>query len=92
MSVGEDMDMAIRIWDGLGWRGLVGLLNLENKCLMELDRENRIQMHHHLRDLGREIVGQEMSFCLWHPTDNIHDLWQQSTKFLESFKPLCPYQ
>ena len=36
------MDMAIRIWDGLGWRGLVGLVNLENKCLMELDRENRI--------------------------------------------------
>jgi hypothetical protein len=56
--IGEDRDMAIRIWDGSGWRGLVGLLNLENKCLVELDRENRIQMHDHLRDLGREIADQ----------------------------------
>jgi len=64
------------------WNDLVGLLNLESRCLVEVDIENNaIKMHHHLRDLGRNIMHQENSlFRLWRTTDDddIHDLWRQS--------------
>eukprot|EP00253_Pinus_taeda_P001263 PITA_01263 len=85
--IGEDRDLAIRVWDGSGWNGLVGLLNLESKCLVELDIENNtIKMHDHLRDLGRNIAAdQEDSFGrrLWRTTDDIDDLWQQSPVITE---------
>eukprot|EP01018_Ginkgo_biloba_P022184 Gb_02462 [translate_table: standard] len=57
--LGEDRDMAIRIWDGSGWSGLVGLQTLVHKCLVEVDDRNQLKMHDHLRDLGRDIADQE---------------------------------
>lgn len=48
--IGETRDMAIKIWDGSGLKGLLGFQNLENKCLVEVDSKNLIKMHHHLRD------------------------------------------
>jgi len=39
----------------------VGFRNLENKCLVEVDRENRLKMHDHLGDLRRDIANQEKS-------------------------------
>lgn len=69
--VGEDRDKAIRIWDGCGWRGSIGLRNLENKCLVEVDTENCIRMHDHLRDLGRTLAEREPCLRLWRPTDKV---------------------
>jgi hypothetical protein len=61
-----------------GWNGLVSFLNLQDKCLVELDG-NTIRMHDHLRDMGREIANQEKPVGhLWRPTNDINDLWQQS--------------
>lgn len=82
--IGEDRDMAIRVWDGSGWKGLVGFLNIESKCLVEVDRENRIKIHDHLRDLGRTIADQERSLGimphrLWQRIGSIRDLCQQSS-------------
>jgi Leucine-rich repeat (LRR) protein len=75
--IGEDTDMAIRIWDACGWKGSVGLLNLQNKSLVDVDRDNKIEMHDHLRDLGRDIADREMPIRLWRRTNNIQVPWQQ---------------
>lgn len=73
--IGEDRDMAISIW------GLVGLRNLENKCLVEIDTENKIKMHDHVRDLGRYIAEEEsMPLRVWQQTtNNIDDLLERSS-------------
>jgi Leucine-rich repeat (LRR) protein len=69
--VGEDRDKAIRIWDGCGWGGSIGLRNLENKCLVGVDTENCIRMHDHLKDLGRALAEREPWLRLWRPTDKL---------------------
>lgn len=69
--IGENKDTAIRIWDG-SWEGRLGFKNLESKCLVEVDSENCIRMHDHLRDLGRDIVEKEepgFPRRLWCPID-----------------------
>ncbi|GLJ34590.1 hypothetical protein SUGI_0695700 [Cryptomeria japonica] len=40
---------------------------LFNKCLVELDDNDHIRMHDHLRDLGREIANQQSPYRLWFP-------------------------
>ena len=50
--IGKNRDTAIRIWDGSGWSGSLGFRSLQNKNLVEVDIENNIRMHDHLRDLG----------------------------------------
>ena len=67
-------DKAIRIWDGSGWEGRMGLLNLEYKCLVEIDSENCRRMHDQLRDLGRDLAEKEPLRCglrLWIPANNL---------------------
>lgn len=55
-SIGKDRDTWIGIWDESGWKGLVGFQNLMNKGLVEVDNENKIVMHDHLRELGRYMA------------------------------------
>eukprot|EP00253_Pinus_taeda_P034138 PITA_34138 len=64
--IGKDRDAAIRVWDGSNWEGLLGLWKLENRCLVEVDGENCLRMHDHLRDLGRGIAEH-----LEHPRENM---------------------
>ena len=42
---------------------LMGLLNLEYKCLVDIDSENCIRMHDQIRDLGRYLVEKEPFGC-----------------------------
>jgi GTPase SAR1 family protein len=71
--VGEKMDMAIRIWDGSGWQGWLSFQNLQNKSLVEVDSDNKIKMHDHLRDIGRtEASGLPRRFWRW--TENTDGL------------------
>ncbi|KAH9288954.1 hypothetical protein KI387_033071, partial [Taxus chinensis] len=66
--IGEQKSLAIAVWDGSGWSGLHSWATLANKCLVELDEKNRIRMHDHLRDLGREISTRQSSGRLvWLP-------------------------
>lgn len=71
--IGEDRDTAIRIWDGSSWDGWLGFRNLENKCLVEVDDKNRIRMHDHLRDLGRDMAKNEQGcqLRLWRPSEDL---------------------
>eukprot|EP00253_Pinus_taeda_P021592 PITA_21592 len=71
--IGEDRDMAVRIWDGCNWKGFE---NLEERCLVEVDSDNVIHMHDHLRDLGRDITKAP---GLVRGTDNLDDLLQSSS-------------
>eukprot|EP00253_Pinus_taeda_P001391 PITA_01391 len=61
----EDKDTAIRKWDGSGWKSLAGLQNLESKCLVVVDNENKLQMDDSLRDMGRKIA---VPHRFWYPT------------------------
>jgi Leucine-rich repeat (LRR) protein len=74
--IGEDRDMAVRIWDN----GLCGFRNIQDRCLVEVNSEKQIKMHDHLRDMGREIAkASGLPRRLWRWTeDDIDDLLQQS--------------
>jgi Leucine-rich repeat (LRR) protein len=75
--IGEERDMAIRIWDGSGWNGLLGFQHLQKGCLVEVI-ENKIRMHEQLRDMGREIAeASGLPRRIWRWTKNIDDLLQQ---------------
>lgn len=76
---GQNKDRAINIWDGSGWQGRRGFQNLLNRCLVEVDSRNNIQVHDHLRDMGRDIAKDpELPCRLWRWTeDTIDDLLQR---------------
>jgi hypothetical protein len=96
-GISLDRDTAIRIWDGSGWNGWLGLRNLQNRCLVDVEVEveenaNRniqyLRMHDHLRDLGRDLAEKEprRGHRLWRPTENLpHNLSDQSTVCISSF-------
>ncbi|KAH9288756.1 hypothetical protein KI387_032873, partial [Taxus chinensis] len=65
--IGEENSLAIEVWNGSGWSGLHSWETLVNKCLVELDEKNRIRIHDHLRDLGREIASQHSPRRIWLP-------------------------
>eukprot|EP00253_Pinus_taeda_P015740 PITA_15740 len=75
--IGEDRDLAIKLW------GVVGLQNLEDKCLLEVDHRNKIKiikMHDHMRDLGRNIAQDvSMRLRLWSYTTNTIDGWLEQS-------------
>lgn len=76
--LGSKKDVTVEIWDEPSCKGSSRFQNLESKCLVEVDSDNYIHMHDHLRDLGREIARDKLPLRLWHPTDNIDTLLQQS--------------
>lgn len=76
--IGENKSRAIAVWDGSGWSGAHGLETLVNKCLVELVSDplypgqspsyaDKIRMHDHLRDMGREIASRHTSCRIWSP-------------------------
>ncbi|KAH9294300.1 hypothetical protein KI387_040493 [Taxus chinensis] len=77
--IGEKISLAIEVWNGSGWTGLHSWEKLMNKCLVELDEQNCIRMHDHLRDLGREIASKHSSHRLWRP-EQITDFQNEPEK------------
>eukprot|EP00253_Pinus_taeda_P016756 PITA_16756 len=72
---GEDRDTVIRICGSVGT-----LLDLEDKCLMEVDTENKIKMHEQIRDMGRHIAENVSPRRLWRQQTNyIDDLLEKSS-------------
>ncbi|GLJ34003.1 hypothetical protein SUGI_0683870 [Cryptomeria japonica] len=76
--IGELKSTAIAVCDGMRCSGLHGLQTLVNKCLVELVYEEddprghifhgeKLRMHDHLRDMGREIASRHSSNRLWQP-------------------------
>nr|ABK24822.1 unknown [Picea sitchensis] len=74
--IGQKRDTAIRIWEGSGWNGRLGLQTLENRCLLEVDIENNIDMHDHLRDFGKAVADASLPRRLLYSTA-IKDMLEQ---------------
>ncbi|XP_061984301.1 disease resistance protein RPV1-like isoform X4 [Populus nigra] len=68
---GMDVDDAVRILDGLDKGARFGIDNLIDRCLVEINSDQRLWMHQLVRDMGREIARQESPKCqrIWHHGD-----------------------
>ncbi|XP_011012496.1 PREDICTED: TMV resistance protein N-like isoform X2 [Populus euphratica] len=68
---GMDVDDAVRILDGLDKGARFGIDNLIDRCLIEINGDQRLWMHQLVRDMGREIARQESPKCqrIWHHGD-----------------------
>ncbi|KAL9384189.1 hypothetical protein Peur_024512 [Populus x canadensis] len=68
---GMDVDDAVRILDGLDKGARFGIDNLIDRCLVEINNDQRLWMHQLVRDMGREIARQESPKCqrIWHHGD-----------------------
>ena len=56
--VGMNQNDVIKILNGSGHNAEIGIKVLEDKCLVTVDKENKLQMHNLLQRMGREIVRQ----------------------------------
>lgn len=82
--IGEKKDTAIKIWEGSGWKGYLGFQTLQRKCLVQVDMENNIIMHDHLRDLGRDLAKEPaLPRRLWRGIENNDDLSQHSSGMID---------
>ena len=92
-SVGEESDKWIKIWGESGWKGLVGLETLQDKCLAEVDSENIIRMHDHLQLMGRNIAQEtSMPVRIWCGTsETVYNLLEQSLYVSASIVPNCVF-
>jgi hypothetical protein len=68
---GMDVDDAVRILDGLYKGARFGIDNLIDRCLVEINIDERLWMHQLVRHMGREIARQESPKCqrIWRPQD-----------------------
>jgi hypothetical protein len=68
---GMDVDDAVRILDGLDKGARFGIDNLIDRCLVEINNDQRLWMHQLVRDMGREIARQESTKCqrIWRHED-----------------------
>ncbi|KAK2971704.1 hypothetical protein RJ640_003998, partial [Escallonia rubra] len=75
--VGEDKDYMVTILDECEVHTIIGVQNLMDRCLLRVDKDNKVVMHQMLRDMGREIVRQES------PKDpgNRSRLWHHKESF-----------
>ena len=73
--IGMDKNDVMQILDGCGFYATTGIEVLLDRCLVTINRENKIMMHDLLRDMGRDIVHAENPDFpkersrLWHPED-----------------------
>ncbi|XP_059070176.1 disease resistance protein L6-like [Cryptomeria japonica] len=74
--IGKKKSWVIEVWNESGWSGLHGWETLVNKCLVNVDKNDIIIMHDHLRDLGREFTGRHPPSRVWHQ-EQIIDIQKQ---------------
>ncbi|RDX96744.1 putative disease resistance protein, partial [Mucuna pruriens] len=56
---GEDKDHVIRLLDACGFYATIGIETLQDKALITISKNNKIQMHQLIQEMGWEIVRQE---------------------------------
>lgn len=73
--IGFDRDYAVKVLDGCGLFADIGISVRTRRCLLEIDKKNRLKMHDLIRDMGREIVREKnynnpgRRSRLWFPED-----------------------
>ncbi|KAJ9558683.1 hypothetical protein OSB04_013297 [Centaurea solstitialis] len=82
--VGEDRDYTEIILKACGIRTLHGITNLIDRCLLTIGRQDEVQMHQLLQEMGRYVVRQESPDKPWKRSR----LWchEDSFKVLEQKK------
>ncbi|XP_068328603.1 disease resistance protein RPV1-like [Pyrus communis] len=81
--IGKDEDYSVRILDGCDFKTICGIQNLKDRCLVTIDRDNKLSMHDMIRDMGREIVRRESyepenRSRLWHSQDSFEVLREKN--------------
>ncbi|XP_048442497.1 disease resistance protein RUN1-like isoform X2 [Pyrus x bretschneideri] len=74
--IGKDEDYIVRILDGCDFKTICGIQNLRDRCLVTIDRDNKLSMHDMIRDMGREIVRRES-----YEPENRSRLWRSQDSF-----------
>ncbi|XP_048442499.1 disease resistance protein RUN1-like [Pyrus x bretschneideri] len=74
--IGKDEDYIVRILDGCDFKTICGIQNLRDRCLLTIDRDNKLSMHDMIRDMGREIVRRES-----YEPENRSRLWRSQDSF-----------
>lgn len=81
--IGRDKGYIVRILDGCDFYTTVGIVNLIDRCLVSVDRHNKVQMHYMIRDMARGIVrlaskepGKRSR--LWHHKDSFRVLREKN--------------
>ncbi|XP_070662511.1 disease resistance protein RUN1-like [Malus domestica] len=73
--IGMEKNDVMQILDGCGFSAMAGIEVLHGRCLVTVNRKNKLMMHDLLRDMGREIVRAEnpkypeKRSRLWRPED-----------------------
>ncbi|CAL9006551.1 unnamed protein product [Prunus brigantina] len=57
--IGKDKDYIVKILDGCDFYTIVGIQNLIDRCLVTIDKFDKVHMHDLIRGMGREIARQE---------------------------------
>ncbi|XP_021801331.1 TMV resistance protein N-like [Prunus avium] len=57
--IGKDKDYIVNILDGCDFYTIVGIQNLMDRCLVSIDKCEKVQMHDMIRGMGREIIRLE---------------------------------
>lgn len=82
--IGNDKDYVRRMLGCCGLYRPLGIQKLIDRCLVTIDKDNKLMMHQLLRDMGREIVRQESPedlgkrTRLWHHDDAL-DVLEKNT-------------
>jgi hypothetical protein len=73
--LGHSKDKALEVWNSVGRKtASSSLRKLNDRCLVKVDAEGRLQMHDLLRDMGRKVVVDraggkvEMQTHIWEPS------------------------
>ncbi|KAL7205674.1 hypothetical protein ACSBR2_018576 [Camellia fascicularis] len=80
----DDKDFSVRILDECDFCTTVGIQNLIDRCLITIDKNNKMMMHQLLQDMGREIIRQESPkepgkrSRLWHHKDSFNVLREKT--------------
>lgn len=56
---GVKKEFAIKIFDGCGFFGRIGISTLINRCLLKVDMHSRLRMHDLVQDMGRKVVWEK---------------------------------
>ncbi|GLJ33129.1 hypothetical protein SUGI_0666730 [Cryptomeria japonica] len=85
-------DKAISIWKASGWSAEHAVQTLQDKCLVEVVMGFKypiFRMHHHLRDLGRQMADELGPPRLWRP-DILKSMEEKGfNQILEETKGRC---
>ncbi|XP_048422828.1 disease resistance protein RUN1 isoform X2 [Pyrus x bretschneideri] len=57
--IGRDKNYIVRILNGCDFFTTIGIHNLIDRCLVTIDKYDKVNMHDMIRDMGREIVRLE---------------------------------